>query len=231
MQKNHKGVTMKERPLLLINFKAYTEATGAKAVKLAKICETIARKKTQVKIILAVQTADLHRVSNAVSLDVYSQHLDPIPPGAFTGMISAYSAREAGAKGVILNHSEHQLSQEHLERACYEAKRYGLRTVVCTGTLKNAHELAALSPDFLAIEPPELIGGTLSVSEAHPDLISKAVDILQRKHVGVLVGAGIHSGPDVRKAIELGAQGVLVSSHIVKAANPRQVLLSWLEQL
>jgi triosephosphate isomerase len=75
-----------------------------------------------------------------------------------------------------------------------------------------------MGADFVAVEPPELIGGDISVSTANPELISDAVATIGAGKV--LVGAGIKNAEDVRIALKLGAVGVLVASGVVKAADP-----------
>jgi triosephosphate isomerase len=40
----------------------------------------------------------------------------------------------------------------------------------------------------------------------------------------VLCGAGIKSGLDVSKAIELGVSGVLLASGVTKSSNPKEAL-------
>jgi len=42
--------------------------------------------------------------------------------------------------------------------------------------------------------------------------------------VKVLCGAGVKTGEDVKKALELGTEGVLLASGVVKAENPEKVL-------
>jgi len=85
---------------------------------------------------------------------------------------------------------------------------------------------AALSPDFVAIEPPELIGGDISVTEAEPDIIRGAVRKVKEINpdVKVLCGAGVKRGKDVEKAIELGSAGVLLASGVVKVDDKEGVL-------
>jgi len=42
--------------------------------------------------------------------------------------------------------------------------------------------------------------------------------------VHILCGAGISTGDDVAKAIELGTEGVLLASAYVKAKDPKKIL-------
>ena len=48
----------------------------------------------------------------------------------------------------------------------------------------------------------------------------KAVD----KGIKVLCGAGVKNGGDVKAAIDLGAEGVLLASGVVKAKDPESVI-------
>jgi len=47
--------------------------------------------------------------------------------------------------------------------------------------------------------------------------------------VVVLCGAGISSGDDVEAALKLGTKGVLLASGVVKAKEPKKVLLEMAE--
>jgi hypothetical protein len=78
---------------------------------------------------------------------------------------------------------------------------------------------AALGPDYVAIEPPELIGSGVSVCRADPGIIRRSVEAARKVAPGVkvLCGAGIQTGECVRIALELGTNGVLLASSVVKA--------------
>ena len=81
--------------------------------------------------------------------------------------------------------------------------------MVFVSNLKQAKKIEELKPDYLIFEPPELVAGKKSVSKTKPELIKKISKNLKMKF---LVGAGIHSREDVKKALELGAYGIAVSS-------------------
>ncbi|MBR9693333.1 triosephosphate isomerase, partial [Candidatus Woesearchaeota archaeon] len=183
-------------------------------------------KEKSADIRVAVQAADIYRVAQAVSIPVYAEHVDPIDPGQNTGFILPEAVMAEGATGTLLNHSEHRLERDVLERSMREAKDAGLKVVICAATPEEGGELSTLYPEFIAVEPPELIGGTMSVSSAQPEIIKKAVEIIS---VPVLVGAGIHTGEDVKVALELGAKGVLLASGITKAEDPKKALLELLD--
>ena len=207
-------------PLVLINFKCYLEATGNRAVQLAKYAEQ-ASARLGVTVAVAPQTADLRLVSQQTRAPVFAQHIDPIKPGSHTGHVLAESVLESGASGILINHSERRLEAGIIEVNITRARDLGLATVVCANTSGIAAAVASLAPDMIAIEPPELIGSGVAVSKAKPEVVTDTVSRIRKinNKVVILCGAGITSGEDVREALRLGTQGVLVASGIVRAKN------------
>jgi len=216
------------KPLLLVNFKTYVEGTGERAVKLAKLIDKLARqKKADVRI--AVETADIYPVSKAVKIPVYAQHIDPVEEGAHTGAIVAKDVKANGAKGTLLNHSEKRMKYRDLRRSIEIARKNKLKTVVCVNNIAYLRRVRRFKPDYIAIEPPALIGTGISVSTAKPDLIKKAVKAA--RGIPLLCGAGISNGYDVKRALELGASGVLAASAIVKATDQKAIILEMINAL
>ena len=211
--------------IIVVNFKTYEQATGERAVKLAKVCENVAKAK-KVEIIVAVQNADLFHVSSEVSIPVYAEHLDPVKYGAHTGKDLPEALVENGATGVIINHSEDKEELADIEEAIKRAKNVGLQTIVCAPTAQSSEAIAAFSPDMVAVEPPELIGGDVSVSKAKPELISDTVRLVHDvdESIPVLCGAGIKDQDDVKIAIKLGCRGILIASGVTKADDPEKAL-------
>ena len=211
---------MFKTPVLVINFKTYAQATGRRALELAKVAEKVA-KDLNVEIIVAVQPVDIRLVAENVEIPVYAQHIDPIKPGAHTGHILPEAVKEAGAKGTLLNHSENRLRLDIINEAIQRAKEVGLETIVCADKPETSAAVAVLKPTAIAIEPPELIGTGISVSKAKPEVITNTVNIIRKidESIPILTGAGITFKDDVEKALNLGTQGVLVASAIVKAKS------------
>jgi triosephosphate isomerase len=208
-------------PVLVVNFKTYPSATGKNAVELAKIIEKMSEK-TGVSIALAVQVVDLRLVTEYVDIPVFAQHFDVAHQGAFTGYVSPYSLKEAGAYGSLLNHAERKLSIDILQNSVDLARELGLFTIVCAESTITAKAVADIDPDLIALEPPELIGGDVSVSSSQPQLIQDAVALVGKGKL--LVGAGIKTAEDVKLALKYGAAGVLVSSVVTKAHDPEKAL-------
>ncbi|NJL44177.1 MAG: triose-phosphate isomerase, partial [Nitrosarchaeum sp.] len=161
---------------------------------------------------IAVQATDIYRIAREVSIPVYAQHIDTHDAASHTGAITAHAVKAAGAKGTLLNHSERRIDLDMLQASILAAKKSRLAIIACASTPEIGSAIDALDPDYIAIEPPELIGGEHSVSTAKPEVISRSVHlILNHLHCErVLVGAGVKDTKDVAKALELGACGVLV---------------------
>ncbi len=207
-------------PLILINFKAYSQSSGKKAVELAKVAEKVS-KDTGITIAVAPQLTDLALVASQVEIPVFSQHVDAVDPGSRTGHVTLEAVRDAGAIGTMLNHSERRVRADEVDVVVKKAEKLGLVTVVCANTPEVTAAMAALGPDMVAIEPPELIGTGIPVSKAKPEVVLNSVKLVKKVNpsVKVLCGAGITTGDDVAAAIKLGTVGVLLASGVVKAKD------------
>ncbi len=214
-----------KEPIIAINFKTYAQATGDGALRIAKAAEKV-YKETGITIVVAPQLADLYRIAQEVEIPVFAQHIDPIMPGSHTGHVLPEAVKEAGAVGTLLNHSENRMVLADLEASIRRAEEVGLMTMVCSNNPAVSAAVAALGPDYVAVEPPELIGTGIPVSKAKPEVITDTVGLVKRVNpdVKVLTGAGISTGEDVKKALELGSVGVLLASGVTKAKDPEKAI-------
>jgi triosephosphate isomerase len=212
-------------PIIIVNFKTYLEATGQKAVELARDAEKVT-KETGVSIAVAPQFADIARIAEMVEIPVLAQHIDPIKPGNSTGHVLAESVKEAGAVGTLINHSERQLKLADIDAIIALTREKGLISCVCANNPTVSAAAASLHPDIVSIEPPELIGTGIAVSKAQPKIVTNTVNLVHQisPSVTILCGAGISQGEDVSVALKLGTNGVLVASGIVKAKDPYSIL-------
>jgi triosephosphate isomerase len=216
--------------MIIVNFKTYTEATGKNAVELAKKAEK-AHNETKISMGVAPQFTDIAAVAQAVTIPVFAQHIDPIKPGSYTGHVLAESVKNAGATGTLINHSERQLKLADINEILKITHENNLISLVCANNPNVSVAAAALNPDIIAIEPPELIGTGIPVSKAKPEIITDTVKQVRKVNskVTILCGAGISHGEDVTAALKLGTQGVLVASGIVKAKDPYSVMFEFAE--
>ncbi|NOQ37767.1 triose-phosphate isomerase, partial [archaeon] len=203
----------------------YETGTSKKALNLAKLAEEVSIS-TGSKFIFCVQPTDIRAISSQANIPVYAQHIDPITYGSNTGYILPEAVKSSGAKGTLLNHAERKIDHNILKTSISMAKGKGLTVIACADSVKEAKEIAHFSPDYIAIEPPELIGGDISVSTAKPQIITGTIDAVKKVNpkIKVLVGAGIKTSLDVKKSAELGAAGVLLASGVTKAKSPKKVM-------
>jgi triosephosphate isomerase len=207
-------------PVLVINFKSYMESIGKRAIEISKIAEKVSED-TGITIVVAPTFVDIVKVKENVSIPVFAQHADPINPGAFTGRVNIENLKDWGVDGIIINHSEYQLKISEIDFLIKMARSKNMETITCTNNIDVTRAIAELSPEYIAIEPPELIGGEISVSRARPEVIENSVKMVENinKNIRVLCGAGVKNSEDVKRAMELGSKGILVASGVVKAKN------------
>lgn len=211
-------------PVIILNFKNYTETTGKKGLELAKIAEEVAKEK-EAEIIVCPQTADIRLISSNLEIPIFAQHVDSNDPGSYTGNNLMETLIESGANGSLVNHSEHRLKLADIEKIITKADKNKFFTCVCSNNIQTSKAISALSPNACAMEPPELIGSGVSVT-TKPDLVKKTISVINNINDKVypLVGAGVTTSNDIVEALRLGAKGVLLASGFVKANNPKKVL-------
>ncbi|MFA6363744.1 triose-phosphate isomerase [Methanoregula sp.] len=219
-------------PLILVNLKTYKEGTGNRAHQIATAAQLVARE-SGVTIGIAPGYIDIHPVSHHFAIPVYAQHVDGYEPGAHTGHITADALKAAGAAGSLVNHSERRLTLAEIELSVRALQAHNLSAVICSNNEVTSAGAAALGPEYVAIEPPELIGSGVSVSKANPEIIKRSVAAVHAVNpkVKVLTGAGIQCGECVKIAVDLGTDGVLLASSVVKAADPAVVLRDLVSKL
>jgi triosephosphate isomerase len=219
-------------PLVLVNLKTYKEGTGNRAHLIANAAQHVAQE-SGVTIGIAPSYVDLHPLAHHFTVPVYAQHVDGYEPGAHTGHVTVDAIRLAGAAGSLVNHSERRLTLAEIEGSVRALQAQKLSAVVCTNNEMTSAASAALSPEYVAIEPPELIGSGVSVSKANPEIIRRSVALVHSVNpkVKVLTGAGIQSGECVKIAVDLGTDGVLLASSVVKSQDPGAVLRDLVSKL
>jgi triosephosphate isomerase len=205
-------------PVLIVNLKEYDEVLGTRPLKFARAAKKVSKK---YKASILIAPPDPMIGGTAKIIPTLSQHLDPFEPGAHTGALLPKELKELGVIGSLINHSEKRIPIDDIKKCIEVCKQYRLVSVVCAQSSDEAGELAQFKPDFIAIEPPELIGGDVSVSTSKPEVIRDSVRKVKEisPSTSLLCGAGVKTGEDVRKAIKLGAKGVLVASGVVKSVN------------
>ena len=219
-------------PIIIVNLKTYEQGYGADGFELCKIMEEISIEHN-VNLAAAVSAIDLVDYADNLKIPIFAQHVDGVNYGSNTGSILPEAVRYSGAVGTLVNHAECQMSWKKIEKTINRCKELDLTTVLCTADIESSEKGSHLNPDMLAVEPPELIGGDISVSTAKPEIISDTVEVVKKinSKISVLCGAGVKNQEDVSKAISLGSEGILLASGVVKSSEPRKVLLDLIKGL
>lgn len=211
-----------QKPIIILNYKTYLESSGDKGRQLTWAARDV-MKETGIRIIVCPQTPELYH-HRGYDIEVFSQHVDPIEPGSHTGHVLPESLKFCGVTGSLINHSEDRRPVEEIRKCVDILRKHGMISVVCAESIEKVKEVSRFKPDYVAIEPPELIGSGIPVSKADPGIVRNSVAAVTDPNVKVLCGAGISKGEDVKAALELGTVGVLLASGVVKAKDPKAAL-------
>jgi triosephosphate isomerase len=215
--------------MFVINCKNYEEISGKKIIKFVKIAEKVS-KKYKVKIAISPPQHLIGLVANS-SIQILAQHIDDSKIGSTTGFVIPELLKKSKVRGSLINHSEHRISSKEIQKLVLKLKELKMTSIVCVKDVAEVKKYVKLNPDYIAIEPPELIGSGKAVSKEKPELIAKAAKEVKNTNTKLLCGAGIVSGEDVVKALELGSKGILVASGIIKAKNWNKIISEFAEAL
>lgn len=210
--------------MFIINCKNYEEIAGSKIIEFVKIVEKIS-KKYKIKIAIAPPQHLIGLVANS-TIPILAQHTDNSKVGSTTGFIVPELLKKSKISGSLINHSEHRISSDEISKLVSKLRELKMISIVCVKDVAEAKKYSKLNPDYIAIEPPELIGSGKAVSNEKPEIIVKASNAVKssKNKTKLLCGAGIVSGQDVVKALELGSNGILVASGIIKAKNWTKII-------
>ncbi|NIP35383.1 MAG: triose-phosphate isomerase [Thermoplasmata archaeon] len=211
-------------PIIIVNLKTYDRTRGEGALRVARQLDKVASE-TGVAFAVAPNAFDVRLLAAETSLPMLAQSVDAVPEGSHTGHLTPEAAKDAGAVGSLVNHSEHRLRLADIEHVVDRLRGCDMDSVVCTNNAAVSRAAAAVHPTFVAVEPPELIGGDVSVTTADPGVVSSSVDLVRSvaPDVRVLCGAGVKTGTDVEMAIDLGTDGVLLASGVALADDVASV--------
>lgn len=219
-------------PNFLLNFKIYEGTAGTDGLALAKTIEAVA-KATDGTFVVAPQTPDIERIGRQTSLPVVAQSVDSVRPGRGNGRISLPAVEAAGADGVLINHPESQSTLSETTELIAGCAKRDLESIVCVDSIEMGRAVLAFDPDCLLFENPEDIATEQSMTETHPERIEEFVAMVAEVNpqTSVLLGGGVSTGTDVRRALELGADGAGAASAFIDASDKDGWLSSIAESL
>lgn len=217
--------------MFVINCKNYQEISGERITKFVKTAEKIS-KKFKVKIAICPPQHLIGVVASS-SIPIFAQHVDDSKVGSTTGFVIPELLKKSKVNGSLINHSEHRIAPDEIKKLVLKLRELKMTSIVCVKDVAEARKYAKLNPNYIAIEPPELIGSGKAVSTERPELIAKAASAVNdaKNNAKLLCGAGIVSGQDVSKAVELGSKGILVASGIIKAKDWDKIISEFAKAL
>ena len=199
-----------KRPVFAANWKMNHGPTDARAFMKTFLAHY--QRRTDRTVVLFPSALALHAVVEAArdraDLKVGVQHIHAEDKGAFTGELSNAMARDAGAKVVLVGHSERRQlfgeTEEDTGRKCAAAVRAGLTPMLCVGETLAQRErgdteavvlsqlragLAPLEPDrvanaVIAYEPVWAIGSGRTATPADASAVHQTIRTALRERIG-----------------------------------------------
>ncbi len=215
-------------PFLIVNPKAYIY--GKESLELAKVCDRLSEE-YDIDIIFTAQHVDLRMIAEATkNIVLTAQHMDGIVAGRGMGHILPEGIKDAGAQAVVLNHAEHSLRLEELDKAMKRANELDLFTIVCCDSPEAAKAVAQLGPNMMICEPTSGIGTGSISSDDYIHATNEAVKSVSRD-ILILQAAGVSSGDDVYKVVMEGAHGSGGTSGILNAPSREGKIIEMLDAL
>ncbi len=208
-------------PFFVVNPKSFL--FGKPLMDLAHYADQLA-KEHRIDILFTAPLTELAIIAQECpNLIVTSQHMDNIVPGDSMGRVLPESLKQIGVQAVVVNHADNPIPFSILASTIQRAKEVGLLTIACADSISEGQAMALLGPDIVLAEPTELIGRNQMSDRAY---VTSTIEKIKEINPAILVeqGAGIRSEKDVAELLQLGADGVGVTSGIVKAENPKEMM-------
>lgn len=196
-------------PLFTVSPKTYL--LGDDSVAAAYLTDKIAEGRNH-SIFWTAPVPELCEVAKELKYAIpTAQHADLVGDGKGMGLTPLESLKNAGVQAVFLNHTAHPMAVDKLAATIDRARELEILTIVAADSVTEAKAIAAMDPDVILCEPSSLVGtGHTSDDDYISDTIAAVRSV--NPDIVIMEGAGIRCGADVRRLIELGAQGTGISS-------------------
>jgi hypothetical protein len=206
--------------IVLINFK---KLSGDNAFRLAKELDQLDRgfRKT-FDVALGLQQKDARCISPEITLPIFVLDVNAVPDNTDQPLLFERRKNGGNIRGVILNHPQYKISHDQLAEKMTRCTDLGWEVMVCATGMEEAMIINnRFRPQFLAVENKELIGKDISLSQYCPEIVT---DTLANIDNNILFGGGIKSVEDIKFVKDQGGSGVLISSLVLNAEKPLEVL-------
>jgi len=118
-----------------------------------------------------------------------------------------------------------------LKKTVELCKTIGLKVMICAPSVQQAKEFMSLEPDYIAFEEPTLISTGKSISQMQSEDVKQFANMFKDSKIVPLCGAGVSTGDDLKKALQLGTQGALIASAVANSQTPEKVLSEFAKEL
>ena len=181
-----------------------------------------AAEKYDIDVLFTLPAVEIRRVAERTErLILIAPYMDTLRPGRGMADILPEALRDAGAKGVVVNHCEKPMSLPQIKATIDRAHEIGMFVFACADSVAEARAIACLGPDILNPEPTELIGGD-SGAVSDMGYVKACIDSVKAVNPDILVeqAAGITNGQQVYDFIMAGSEAAGAASGICKASDP-----------
>ena len=145
---------MRLKILLVINCKNYVEVSSPKKLLQLGNSALKASKKYKTKIAISPPPHMCTWLAQNSKITVLAQHVDVQGTGSTTGYVIPEMLAKSKIAGAIINHSEHRVPISHIREAVNRLSKLNLLSIVCAKNVSESGKMAALNPNFVAVEPP-----------------------------------------------------------------------------
>lgn len=196
---------------------------GDAVLEYARAADAAARE-YDVDVLFVTPYTEIRRVrENTDRLIVFAPYMDTLRPGRGIADILPEALKDAGAQGVVINHSERPMTLSAIKKTIDRANELDLLTFLCADTISEAQALAYLHPDILNPEPTELIGTGIASDMGYVKEVIRAVKAIDPA-ILVEQAAGITTAKQVYDFIMAGSEAAGSASGILDSSDPFSLL-------
>jgi len=194
---------------------------GDAVLELAKAADEAAEK-YDIDVLFITPVVEIRRIAeNTKNLIILAPYMDTLRPGRGMADILPEAVKDAGAKGVVVNHSEKPMTLPAIKATIERANELNMLVFACADTIAEAKAITQLGPDIINPEPSELIGGAAGkVSDM--SYVKESIKAIKEINPNILVeqAAGITTGQQVYDFIMAGSEAAGAASGILNAEDP-----------
>ena len=180
--------------------------------------------KYDIDAIFIAPYTEIRRIAeNTSRIFVFAPYMDTLRPGRGIADVLPEAIKDAGAKGVLLNHCERPMSLRQIKETIDRANELGLITFVCADSIAETKAIAQFQPDIINPEPSELIGTDQASDMGY---VVETLKVVKDLYPDILVeqAAGITTGAQIYDFIMAGNDAAGSASGILKSPDPFKLL-------